>query len=134
MARQLIKAARANGDISLPGVGNVSHNIYRWERGIVGPSERYALYCCHAFGIQLSDFPADHEEAPAQRLSTSASDAGTVPDLLAGGRALFRELGCEIVVIRVVKAGLGCFEIREWSHISWHAERDQITPGKYLDM
>ncbi len=33
LARQLIRAARARGDTSMPGAGNISHNIYRWERG-----------------------------------------------------------------------------------------------------
>ena len=33
MARHLIKAARANGDTTMPCADNISHNIYRWERG-----------------------------------------------------------------------------------------------------
>ena len=44
LARQLIRAARARGDTSMPGAGNISHNIYRWERGTVSPSDRYRLY------------------------------------------------------------------------------------------
>ena len=40
MARQLIKAARATGDTSVPSADNISHNIYRWERGGVAPAER----------------------------------------------------------------------------------------------
>src|SRR6266705_3963900 len=56
MARQLIKAARARGDASVPGAGNISHNIYRWERGAVTPAERYQLYYCHAFGIPFGQF------------------------------------------------------------------------------
>ena len=59
MARQLIKAAREKGDTSLPGVDNISHNIYRWERGAVGPAERYRHYSCVAFGIQFSQFGSD---------------------------------------------------------------------------
>src|SRR5208282_357520 len=56
MARQLIRAARAKGDTSVPGADNISHNIYRWERGLVGPAERYQLYYCGAFGIRFSQF------------------------------------------------------------------------------
>lgn len=56
LARQLIKAARARGDTSVPGAGNISHNIYRWERGAVAPSERYRLYYCGAFGIPFGQF------------------------------------------------------------------------------
>jgi transcriptional regulator with XRE-family HTH domain len=56
LARQLIQAARARGDTSMPGVGNISHNIYRWERGAVTPAERYQLLYCGAFGISFSQF------------------------------------------------------------------------------
>jgi transcriptional regulator with XRE-family HTH domain len=56
MARQLIKAARARGDASVPGADNISHNIYRWERGAVAPAERYQLYYCGAFGIPFGQF------------------------------------------------------------------------------
>ena len=56
LARQLIRAARARGDTSLPGTDNISHNIYRWERGTVAPAERYKLLYCSAFGIPFSQF------------------------------------------------------------------------------
>jgi transcriptional regulator with XRE-family HTH domain len=56
LARQLIRAARARGDTSMPGTGNISHNIYRWERGAVIPAERYKLLYCGAFGIPFSQF------------------------------------------------------------------------------
>jgi transcriptional regulator with XRE-family HTH domain len=56
LARQLIRAARARGDTSMPGADNISHNIYRWERGAVAPAERYKLLYCGAFGIPFSQF------------------------------------------------------------------------------
>jgi len=56
MARQIIRAAKAKGDASVPGADNIGHNIYRWERGVVGPAERYQLYYCGAFGIPFSQF------------------------------------------------------------------------------
>jgi transcriptional regulator with XRE-family HTH domain len=56
LARQLIKAARIRGDSSVPSADNISHNIYRWERGAVTPAERYQLYYCGAFGIPFSQF------------------------------------------------------------------------------
>jgi hypothetical protein len=40
----------------MPGAGNISHNIYRWERGAVIPAERYKLLYCGAFGIPFSQF------------------------------------------------------------------------------
>jgi transcriptional regulator with XRE-family HTH domain len=56
MARRLIEAAESNGDYTTPGIGNVTHNLYRWERGTVTPGERYRLYFCEAFGIPLDQF------------------------------------------------------------------------------
>jgi hypothetical protein len=38
MARQLIRAAHAASDRSIVDVDNLCHNIYRWERGAVGPA------------------------------------------------------------------------------------------------
>ncbi len=56
MARQLIRAAKAAGDTSVPGADNISHNIYRWERGAVAPAERYKLYYCGAFAMPFGQF------------------------------------------------------------------------------
>jgi transcriptional regulator with XRE-family HTH domain len=83
MARQLIRAARSKGDTSLPGVDNISHNIYRWERGVVGPAERYRHYYCGAFGIPFSDFgrPAESGITPGRADPSSPS-----PTALAGRR------------------------------------------------
>src|SRR3954452_17695075 len=67
LARQLIKAARTRGDTSVPSADNISHNIYRWERGAVTPAERYQLYYCGAFGIPFSQF------------GTASSQFGTAP-------------------------------------------------------
>ncbi len=52
MARRLIKAAEDNGDLTMPSTDDVAHNIYRWERGIVSPTERYRLYYCDVLGIR----------------------------------------------------------------------------------
>jgi transcriptional regulator with XRE-family HTH domain len=51
MARRLIKAAEDNDDYTMPGVNDVIHNLYRWERGRVEPGERYRMFFCHAFGM-----------------------------------------------------------------------------------
>src|ERR1700730_9823974 len=64
MARQLIKAAKARGDTSVPGADNISHNIYRWERGAVAPAERYKLYYCGAFAIPFGQFGTSPPPAP----------------------------------------------------------------------
>jgi transcriptional regulator with XRE-family HTH domain len=93
MARQLIKAARAKGDMSVPAADSIGHNIYRWERGVVRPAERYQLYYCGAFAIPFGQFgnqppapPADPPgtvdpnpggPAPAAYRETAPPDVGT---------------------------------------------------------
>ncbi len=67
MARQLIKAAKAKGDTSVPSADNISHNIYRWERGAVAPAERYQLYYCGAFAIPFGQFGSSPPQALAGR-------------------------------------------------------------------
>jgi hypothetical protein len=70
MARRLIQAGHAKGDTSMPGVDSMCHNIYRWERGADGLSERYKLCYCQIFGIPPSRFgPGQHP----------ASQHGTTP-------------------------------------------------------
>jgi transcriptional regulator with XRE-family HTH domain len=51
MARQLREAAKASGDKSVPGNKALCTYIRRWERGTIGPSERYRLHYCKAFGL-----------------------------------------------------------------------------------
>src|SRR5689334_14919687 len=82
LARQLIKVARTKGDMSVPSAGNISHNIYRWERGAVTPAERYQLYYCGAFGIPFSQFgapasPSAHPGPPPGTLAHPGTPPGT---------------------------------------------------------
>ena len=46
----------------MPCIDNICHNIYRWERGTVGLTERYKLYYCVAFGISADEFGAGPSE------------------------------------------------------------------------
>jgi len=55
MARQLRQAARASGD-TVPDNTALCTYVRRWERGQVGPSERYMLHYCRAFGITPAEF------------------------------------------------------------------------------
>lgn len=96
MARQLIKAARASGDTSLPGIDSICHNIYRWERGTVGLTERYKLYYCVALGISPGDFGA---ETPEDLPAFSAGEVAVL-DLVAGMVGLWREFRQEMADIR----------------------------------
>ena len=74
MARQLIRVAKATGDTSVPGADNISHNIYRWERGAVAPAERYKLYYCGAFAIPFGQFGT----SPPHDLPVPADPPGMV--------------------------------------------------------
>jgi hypothetical protein len=93
MARRLIDAARRSGDTSIPGVDSVAHNIYRWERGDNGLSDRYKLHYCRAFGISPEDFGAGQAEHPACRVSVSGAGAlaKEIVGLLDDLRDIFRE-------------------------------------------
>ena len=68
----------------MPSADNISHNIYRWERGAVAPAERYQLYYCGAFGIPFGQFGTapppgmvdtspEHPAAPAYRGTPSSA-------------------------------------------------------------
>jgi hypothetical protein len=56
MARRLIQAAEAAGDTAAPGLEHLETYIRRWESGRHGPTERYVLYFCTAFGIRPGQF------------------------------------------------------------------------------
>lgn len=66
MARQLIRAGQAKGDKHMPGMDSMCHNLYRWERGTDGLSERYKLRYCQALGIPARQFgPGQPNGLPA---------------------------------------------------------------------
>lgn len=65
MARQIIKAARRHGDTTMPSAANLTHNLYRWERGDNGISERYRLYCSEILGTPPGLFETTPRPAPA---------------------------------------------------------------------
>lgn len=96
MARQLIKAAQANGDTSVPGVESLTHNIYRWERGLVGPSERYRLYLCRASGIPPTDFGTSQGTVQAYRFRFPGAEIADFFRLLADFVAIVRDFRAEI--------------------------------------
>lgn len=54
---------RRHGDTTMPSAANLSHNLYRWERGDNGISERYRLYCCEVL------------DGPPGRFETTAGPA-----------------------------------------------------------
>src|SRR6266700_4030216 len=56
---ELIRAAHTANDRSMTDVDNLCHNIYRWERGVVSPGERYKLYYCRVLGIPPAAFGGD---------------------------------------------------------------------------
>ncbi len=115
MARQLIKAARAADDTSLPCVDNISHNIYRWERGTVGLSERYKLYYCVALGLPPDEFAAGEREQPEGLPGFSAGEVAVL-DLVAGVVGLWREFRREMAIIRDGEGSDGLAGIEAGAH------------------
>jgi hypothetical protein len=83
LARRIIQAARDHGDTTMPSAASITHNLYRWERGANGISDRYRLYCCDVLGARPGQ-PA----APAPPSPPEAAASGgklivimiTVPD------------------------------------------------------
>ncbi len=85
MARRLIQAGQAKGD-NMPGIDSMCHNIYRWERGADGLSERYKLCYCQVLDIPPSHFGPGHPEsqpitpqAPGTVLVAAAPGLPVVP-------------------------------------------------------
>ena len=77
-ARQLQRAAKANGDNTVPGCAILASYIRRWERGTIIPTERYRLHYCTALGIPPAALgPGQHR--PPDR---EGSRARTVPGAL----------------------------------------------------
>jgi hypothetical protein len=95
MARQLIAAAHAHGDTSLPSVDNIAHNIYRWERGVVGPGERYRLYYCKALGISLVSFGVPGQSRSPVPDGQAEAVLGFLAGVMEKWQQLTRQLGAE---------------------------------------
>ena len=78
MARQLIQAGQARGDNTMPGLDSMCHNIYRWERGADGLSERYKLAYCHVLGIPPGHFGPQPEGYPDSGITPGSTAAMAV--------------------------------------------------------
>jgi len=72
MARQIIKAARRHGDTTMPSAANLTHNLYRWERGDNGISERYRLYCAEILDTPPARSQTTARPAPADGAAMAA--------------------------------------------------------------
>jgi hypothetical protein len=94
MARQLITAARSLGE-AVPGEEHVAHNIYRWERGVVAPTERYRVYYCKALGIPRASFGMPARPPEAGSGAQAGAIWGFLVTVLDGYRELARQLGTE---------------------------------------
>jgi hypothetical protein len=99
LAQKIIKHAHAEGDRSVPGLDSMCHNIYRWERGADGISERYRLYLCMLFDIPPASFgPSGHAQPSTAAVSPAASPAD-------GPVTVVIPAGCTQVVIHVTCPG-----------------------------
>lgn len=116
MARSLIQAAHDLGDNSVPGLDSMCHNIYRWERGADGVSERYKLYYCRALSIPHADFgtsaPSAEVAAPTPEAPNGTPHNGTAvaaavafPDgvVLTGCVVIVIPDGCQHIRIELAK-------------------------------
>ena len=95
MTRRLRRAAAAADD-RLPRNECLATMIRRWERGETGVSERYKLYYCRAFGIEVEQFgppasPGGRQRGDAGGAQPDAGAAvgppGGAPPRRAGGDA-----------------------------------------------
>jgi transcriptional regulator with XRE-family HTH domain len=90
-ARRLVHAGKDAGDTAVPGVDEMCRYIHRWERGGNGPTERYRLYYCTAFGIPPSAFGGGED---AHAPSTGAGARGlSVSVQYAPGRVVIEICG-----------------------------------------
>ena len=115
MARQLIKAAKARDDASMPGIDNICHNIYRWERGTVGLTERYKLYYCVAFGISADEFGVGQSEQVGYLPALSSGELAVL-DLVTGVVGLWRDFRREMTITRNAGGGNGIARIEVATH------------------
>ena len=99
MARKIIDVAHSEGDRSVPGLDSVCHNLYRWERGADGVSERYQLYICMLFEIPPTSFgPPGHPQPTTSALPPAMAPAD-------GPVTVVIPAGCAQVVIHVMCPG-----------------------------
>jgi hypothetical protein len=104
MARKIIDVAHSEGDRSVPGLDSVCHNLYRWERGADGVSERYQLYICMLFDIP----PTSFGPPGCPQSDTGAVLTGAVPPAMSsaeGPVTVVIPAGCAQVVIHVMCPG-----------------------------
>jgi hypothetical protein len=78
MARKLRDAANDPKDVT--GLESLIHNIYRWERGGVGVSERYRNLYCRAFQrTEFELFGIEPPEIIAEAHSVITESANEIP-------------------------------------------------------
>lgn len=99
MARRLTQAAQAADDTTVPGIEHLCTYIRRWESSRHGPTERYKLYYCTAFGIRVGQFGTAKPPEPKAEIVAAASPPAPVatgvptladPPLAASNAAAYR--------------------------------------------
>ena len=84
MAVRLTQAAQAVSDTTVPGIENLCTYIRRWEFGRHGPTERYKIYYCTAFGISVEEW-GTAPPPPPPKLKTNARTPARSPVLNGAG-------------------------------------------------
>jgi len=134
MARRLTQAAQAAGDATVPGIENLCTYIRRWEFGRHGPTERYILFYCTAFGISPEEWgtasappaPKTNARTPARSPQSSTGRPSTHTALATSDRA-------EADLVALGRATLEREIIKEAHGASDQAERYQSAGAATLE-
>jgi tetratricopeptide (TPR) repeat protein len=98
MAHRLTQAALAVGDTAVPGIEHLCTYIRRWESSRHGPTERYVLYYCTAFGISADEFGTAPAPPPAPPPSPSPKTGTRAVERLTGTPVVDARLAASIAV------------------------------------
>jgi transcriptional regulator with XRE-family HTH domain len=102
MARRLRRAARDNGDSTVPGNEATCRNIRRWESGAGGVSERYRLHYSKALGLAPGQFGAGRPQETAGEPAPAPPPGGYPGDEMAARM--------EQLAVRLCAAAAECAE------------------------
>jgi len=87
LAKKLREAADYPGDV--PCIDSLLHNIYRWERGLDGPSERYQFLYCRAFNMTRQELFGDYRNHTNASVRVPESELAAEAVMFADGRIGF---------------------------------------------
>ena len=123
MAVRLTQAAQAVSDTTVPSIENLCTYIRRWEFGRHGPTERYKIYYCTAFGISVEEWgtapppPPPKLKTKARTPARSPALNGADPDLAASIAAAYRGMYGDTVEREVKMAAHEASDRADQDHV-----------------